>query len=127
MSQTTTTVSKSIGQQRSIGKWILLTIVTLGFASYFWTFMTHDEVQKYRGQGLGAGLGLVIYFQFCPATWFILATEVASLYAEDGRPAPFTWKIGLWVLLPIVGAIIWFSTVQGALNEFWGSKGAPAA
>ena len=32
---------------------------------------------------------------------------------------------GLWVLLPLIGPIIWFVQVQGALNEFWRSVGAP--
>jgi len=40
--------------------------------------------------------------------------------------APFTWKIGFWFLLPIVGNYTWFRTVQGTRNYFWGSKGAPA-
>ena len=119
--------SQPLGKQRSIGKWILLAIVTLGIATYFWTFVTHDELQQYRRQGLGAGLGFIIYFLFGPATFFILPTEIAALYTEDGRPAPFSWKIGLWFLLPLVGSIIWFMSVQGALNDFWGSKGVPAS
>ena len=119
--------SPPLGNQRSVWKWILLAIVTLSFATYFWTFITHDELQQYRRQGLGAGLGFIIYFLFSPATFFILPTEIAALYTEDGRPAPLSWKIGLWFLLPLVGNIIWFMSVQGALNDFWGSKGAPAA
>lgn len=29
---------------------------------------------------------------------------------------------GLWFLLPLIGALIWFFKVQGALNEFWTSN-----
>jgi hypothetical protein len=28
-------------------------------------------------------------------------------------------------LLPLIGNIVWFVKVQGALNRYWESKGAP--
>ena len=119
--------SKPIGQQRAIGFWILITIVTFFVATLFWSYKTHEELFNHRGQGLGAGVGLLVaWLTGHLATAFIIPNEVAALYEEDGREAPFTWKIGFWILLPIIGSYIWFSTVQGALNEFWGSKGAPA-
>jgi hypothetical protein len=31
------------------------------------------------------------------------------------------------VLLPIIGQFVWFIKVQGALNRYWESKGAPPA
>ena len=34
---------------------------------------------------------------------------------------------GLWFLLPLIGSLIWFIQVQGALNRYWESKGAPQA
>ncbi len=34
---------------------------------------------------------------------------------------------GLWLLLPIVGAFVWFFKVQGALNRYWEGKGAAPA
>jgi hypothetical protein len=39
---------------------------------------------------------------------------------------PVTGITGLWLLLPLVGAFVWFIKVQGALNRFWIAKGAPA-
>jgi hypothetical protein len=33
---------------------------------------------------------------------------------------------GFWMLLPLIGFIIWVVKVQGALNRFWESKGAAA-
>jgi len=53
--------------------------------------------------------------------------EVGNMYAEDGREKPVTGKTGFWTLLPIIGAIVWFVKVQGALNRYWESKGAGGA
>ena len=41
---------------------------------------------------------------------------------QDGRPAPFSGWTGLWLLLPIIGAFVWFIKIQGALNRYWESK-----
>jgi len=43
------------------------------------------------------------------------------MYRQDGRVPPFSGWTGLWVLLPIIGAIVWFVKVQGALNRYWES------
>jgi len=37
-----------------------------------------------------------------------------------------TGLTGFWVLIPIVGGIIWVVKVQGWLNKFWVAHGAPA-
>ena len=49
--------------------------------------------------------------------------------ADAGAPgsAPVRGITGLWVLLPIIGQFVWFIKVQGALNRYWESKGAPPA
>jgi hypothetical protein len=117
---------KPIGQQRATGFWIIITILTFGIAAIFWTYKTHEELYNHRGQGLGAMLGAIIYIFAGFLTFFLVPNEVISLYEEDGRAAPFTWKIGFWFLLPLIGGIIWFKAVQGALNDYWGSKGALA-
>jgi hypothetical protein len=44
------------------------------------------------------------------------------MYQQDGRTAPFSGWTGLWLLLPIVGAFVWFIKIQGALNRYWESK-----
>jgi hypothetical protein len=43
-----------------------------------------------------------------------------------GVVGPVQGTTGLWILLPIAGAIVWFCKVQGAINRYWGVKGAPA-
>ena len=127
MSQNTESVSKALGRQRKIRTSIILSIVTLGIANYVWTYKTFDELHKYRGQGLGGVLGVILFFfTYSLVAYFVIPAEVSRLYREDGRESPVTWKLGLWFLLPIVGSLIWFNTIQGLLNQFWGSKGAPA-
>ncbi len=44
-------------------------------------------------------------------------------YRDDGREPPITAIWGLWFLLPIIGNIIWYVRIQGALNQFWSEHG----
>jgi hypothetical protein len=55
---------------------------------------------------------------------FTIPNEVKNLYERDGRESPVSAIWGLWFLLPLIGNIIWYLKVQGALNDFWRSKGA---
>ena len=114
--------SGPLGQPRGIGFGILLFIVTLTIYGYYWVFKTQDEVKNHSGQGVGGVLGLVIYIVVSPVTWFLVPSEVGKMYQQDGRTAPFTGWTGLWLLLPIIGAFVWFIKVQGALNRYWASK-----
>jgi hypothetical protein len=101
-------------------------IITIGIYSLYWVFKTQEEVKNHSGQGVGGVLGLVIYIVVSPITWFLIPSEVGKMYQADGREAPFTGWTGLWLLLPIIGAFVWFIKVQGALNRYWESKAAPA-
>ena len=114
--------SGPLGQPRGIGFAILLTIVTLGFYTLYWVFKTQEEVKGHTGSGVGGVLGLVIYILIGPITWFLIPSEVGKMLTRDGRPAPFTGWTGLWLLLPIIGAFVWFIKIQGALNRYWESK-----
>ena len=116
--------SGPLGHPRGIGFAILIFIVTLGLYSLYWVFKTQDEVKEHSGIGVGGVVGLVIYIVISPVTWFLVPSEVGKLYTANGRAAPFTGWTGLWMLLPIVGAIVWFVKIQGALNRSWASKAA---
>lgn len=72
-------------------------------------------------------LGLVVYLLLSVVTWFVIPSEIKYLYEQDGRESPLSGWWGLWFLLPIVGAFVWFVRDQGALNEFWRSKGVAAS
>ena len=116
------------GETRSIGKCILLAIVTLGIYAIYWTYKTQDEIKRYSGNGVGGVLGLVIYLVISPVTFFIVPSEVRFMYEDlDGGTSPVRGTTGLWILLPLAGPIVWFVKVQGALNRYWESKGVSPA
>jgi hypothetical protein len=114
-----------IGNTRSIGLSILWAVLTLGIYTFVWVFRTHDEIKRYSNNGVGGVVGLVIYIVVAPVTFFVVPSEVRYMYEDlDGQQSPVRAIHGLWFLLPLVGHLIWFIQVQGALNRYWQSKGA---
>jgi hypothetical protein len=116
-----------LGQVRSTGLSMLLFVVTLGFYSFYWWYLVHDEMKRHRGVGLGGGLALLTAVLVTPVTAFFTAQEVGELYTSSGRPAPVSGLSGLWYFpgnLLLVGPIVWFVQVNGALNDYWRSLGA---
>jgi len=59
------------------------------------------------------------------ASPWLIPAYVGRMYAEDNRQKPIDGRSGFWIFVPLVGVFIWIAKVQGALNEFWASKGAP--
>ena len=117
-----------VGETRSIGLSILWYILTLGIYGIYWVYKTQEEVKRYSGNGIGGVLGLVVYIVVWPVTFFVVPSEVRYMYEDlDSGQSPVRGTTGLWILLPIVGFIVWFVKVQGALNEYWESKGASPA
>ncbi len=115
-----------LGQPRGILFAILMFIITLSFYSWYWAFKTFDEMQQHTGNGAGGLVGLLIQIVFSPINLFLAPSEVGKMYQGDGQEAPVTGWTGLWNLLPLVGGIIWFVKVQGALNRYWESKSGSA-
>ena len=117
-----------LGRRRGVGFGILMFIVTLGFYSWYWVFKTQEEVKQHSDQGIGGVLGLVIWILLNPVSAFVIPSEIGAMYRRDGREPPVAGWTGLW-LFPfgflIVTAIVWFVKVQGALNDYWESKGVP--
>ena len=113
-----------IGETRSTGLSILWAILTLGIYTYVWTYKTHAEIKRYSGNGVGGVLGFVIYLLVSPVTFFVVPSEVRFMYDSDGTTPPVRGITGLWVLLPLLGPLIWFVKVQGALNHYWTTKTA---
>jgi Domain of unknown function (DUF4234) len=115
-----------VGHTRSIGLSILWAILTLGIYTIIWTYKTQEEVKRYSGNGVGGVIGMVIYILISPVTFFLVPSEVRYMYEDlDGQRSPVRGIYGLWFVLPLIGHIIWFVQVQGALNRYWESKGAP--
>jgi Domain of unknown function (DUF4234) len=119
--------SGPLGQRRGLGFGILLFIITLGIYGLYWVFKTQDEVKNHSHQGVGGVIGLVIAIVIGPVAWFLIPSEVGKMIKLDGRAAPFSGWLGLWMLLPLIGGLVWFIKIQGALNRYWESKAAPAA
>jgi hypothetical protein len=116
-----------IGQVRSTGVQILLFFVTFGIWSLVYYYLTHEEMKRHTGQGIGGVLALVLAFFVGFASPFLLSHEVGGLYERTGRPQPVSGLTGLWCypgFLLLVGPIVWFVKTNGALNNYWRSVGA---
>jgi hypothetical protein len=86
----------------------------------------HD-CKNYRRDGIG-GIGYLLITIFIhPVTMFLMANEVEQLYRNEGKEPKITTLWGLWFLLPLIGNIIWYFKIQGALNEFWQEHGATSS
>ncbi len=128
MSDTSPAVTpRTVGTARSAGLTILVTIVTFGIWTLVWSYKNGDEVQKYRGDGIGGVLYLILTLLFYPITMFLLGDEVEKMYQAEGETSPINALWGLWFLLPIIGLFVWYFRMQSALNEFWTARGAPPA
>jgi hypothetical protein len=100
---------------------ILLSIVTLGIYGLYWQYASFQEMKDYSNEGIGGIVGLILALCIGIVNWFLLPAEVGNLYARAGRTKPVSGVWGFWLLLPIIGAIIWIFKVQGALNDYWES------
>lgn len=116
-----------VGRPRSIGLTILLTILTCGIWQIVWSYQTHEDLERYRGEGIGATIALILAIFASIAVMFTVPMEIEKLYREEGLEPPFTTLIGLWGLLPLIGNVVWYLQVQKALNDFWIARGAVAA
>jgi len=107
---------------------LILSLITCGIYSIFFYYSTFEELSRWRGAGWTGGLFLLFYFVTCGipliALPWLMPHYVSLLYEEDGQAPPITWLSGFWVLLPLLGGIIWLFVWQTKLNEFWRMKGA---
>ena len=118
---------RPLGKARWIGWTVVLTIVTFGIWTFFWSYQTGEDLKKYRGDGLGGVAYAIINLLFSPAVMFLMADEVAKLYEDAGEEPPITAVWGFWFLLPLIGNLIWYIRIQNSLNTFWTVRGAPYA
>ncbi len=101
-----------------------LSIITCGIYGIYWQYKTFQEMKDYSGEGVGGVVGLLLAIVCGFITYFLMPSEVGGLYERDGRPKPVSVTTGFWLFLPLLGGFVWLWKVQGALNDFWASKGA---
>ena len=122
--QPATMPNGAVGTIRSTGTCILLTIVTLGFYTWFWYYKTHEEMKQHSGTGIGGAIALILAIFVGFVLPFLTANEVGGLYERRGEAKPVSAVTGVWILLPLIGAIVWFVKTNSALNNYWRSLGA---
>ena len=115
-----------VGTIRSPLAVILLSIITIGIYAIYWQYASFKELKAFSGEGIGGGLGLLFAILLGIVNVFLLPAEVGGLYARAGQPEPVSGWTGFWVLIPIVGGIIWVIKTQGRLNDYWEAQGATA-
>jgi len=116
-----------VGRVRGTGFVLALSIVTLGIYGLYWYYVTHDEMKRHTGAGLGGGIALLIAVFVGVASPFLSSSEVGMLYERRGMTRPVSGATGLWVLpgfLLIVLPVVWLVKTNGALNAYWRSQGA---
>ena len=114
----------ALGKPRNVLAIILLSIITLGIYGLYWEYKTFQEMKDHSGQGVGGAVGLVLAIFVGFINPFLMASEVGNLYQRAGEPKPVSGKTGFWILLPLLGGLIWLVKTQGALNRYWRSLGA---
>jgi len=113
-----------IGQQRNIGKQVLLSVVTLGLYGIYWAYQSHEDISQYMRSGVTGVVGALIAVFAGVVTLFLLPIEIKKMYEADGQMSPVGPATAFWALL---FAVPWYVKCQSALNQYWASKGAPAA
>jgi Domain of unknown function (DUF4234) len=116
------TGARAIGEARNPTTVALLSIVTCGLYGLYWAYLVFEELKQYNGEGSGGAVGALL--SWIIVGWFILPQEIQKMYQADGKQSPVEPIVGVWLFLPIIGYFIYMNKVQGALNEFWISKGA---
>jgi hypothetical protein len=71
-------------------------------------------------------VGVILAVLVHAAVMFTIPMEIEQMYHEEGLESPVSTLVGLWFLLPLIGNLVWYFQVQGALNDFWMARGAPA-
>jgi hypothetical protein len=112
------------GKVRSPVAVIIFSIITFGIYTLYWYYVVFEELKQRTGQGVGGAVGLLLGLCIGIVNVFLLPAEVGNMYAAEGLEKPVSGLTGFWVLIPLVGYIIWFVKVQGAMNRRWEASGA---
>jgi hypothetical protein len=98
-----------------------LTFLTLGIYRIIWEYRSFKDLKAFAGEGIGGGWGLFWAIIFPVVNSFKLPAEIGRIQRADNDWDALSGGTGLWVLLPIVGWIVWTILVQDAMNRIWDS------
>jgi hypothetical protein len=98
---------------------MIFSIITLGIYYLVWSYKVFDENKKFSGAGVGGVIGLILAFLFGIVNWFLLPSEIGTIYERMGREKPVRGVTGFWNLIPIVGFFIWVWKVQSSMNRIY--------
>lgn len=116
--------ARPMGHTRDVWFVLVMSVVTLGVYGLFWLYKSFTEIRRYRRQGVGGVVGLLLGFVIVSV--FLLPAYVGRMYKEDEwDDPPISGWAGLWHLIPYIGGLIWAARIQGALNRFWEQVGSP--
>jgi hypothetical protein len=88
--------------------------------------MTETYASQQRGPvGNTRSIGLSILWAVLTLGIYTLVWTYKTQEEVKRYSSPVRGVTGLWFILPLIGNIVWFVKVQGALNRYWESKGAP--
>jgi hypothetical protein len=116
-----------VGKLRSGVAVIFLSIITLGIYGLVYWYKTGDEMKKHADVGVGGAIYLILGLFVGIVNPFLLGNDVKTLRVNAGMEPKVSALTVFWALIPIVGAFIAAAKIQGALNEYWISKGAVKA
>ncbi len=116
-----------IGETRSAATVVILSIITLGIYNIWWQWKTFTQMKDYSGEGVGGGIALILAIFVGFVNPFIMGSEIHNIYKSEGQEPPVSAATGAWILLPLVGFIIWIVKCQNALNDLWVAHGAQPA
>jgi Domain of unknown function (DUF4234) len=112
------------GKVRSPVFVIVIGIITLGIYTLYWDYSVFEELKQRTGNGVGGVVGLLLGLCVGIVNIFLLPSEIGNMYAQEGLEKPVTGLTGFWVLIPLIGLIIWYVKVQNAMNRRWEASGA---
>lgn len=116
-----------LGKLRHPAAVIIFSIITLGIYLLVYWYKTFQELKHHNGTGIGGGIALLLGILIGIVDCFILGSEIRETYNRQGQESPVSGVTGFWVLIPLIGFIIFIVKVQGALNRYWESLGQTRA
>jgi len=117
---------RPIGKIRNPLIVVLLSIVTLGIYGIYWHYEMFKETNEFDNEGLTGIVGLLISLFCSIVAIFLIPWQVGASRVRAGLEPRVSAINGLWLLLPLIGWIIWVYQVQGAANDLWEANGAVA-